>query len=223
MALILNIDTSTEKGSIAIARDGETCSLRENDSQKDHAAWIHLAIAASLAEAKASLQEVQAVGLTAGPGSYTGLRVGMASAKGLCYALQIPLITINTLEAMAIAAKDEEADLLCPMLDARRMEVFAALYNKKMEPLLPPSAMIVDGSSFGTALDAGTILFFGSGQAKLKTLLTHPHALFKSFSFHAGHLSAVMDNKYNLSEYTHLTYSEPTYIKEFYMNTFNKR
>src|SRR5690349_23178962 len=128
MAFILNMDSSTEKASIALARDGETLFMAVNDNQRDHAGWIHVAIAAGLREIGERPESLEAIGVTSGPGSYTGLRVGMATAKGLCYALGIPLMTVNTLEAMALSVKRTNVSWVCPMIDARRMEVFTALY-----------------------------------------------------------------------------------------------
>ena len=140
MALILNIDTSTEKASICIASNGVSTALLENAQQKEHAGWIHPAIEELLEQTKYTLHDLEAIAVTAGPGSYTGLRVGMATAKGLCYALNIPLITENTLRAMALASRQAydgkinlENILFCPMIDARRMEVFTALFNPALE------------------------------------------------------------------------------------------
>src|ERR1700758_4691343 len=131
MALILNIDTATAKASICLALDGKTLALAENWTQNEHAAWLHSAIEQMMQQTGYRLRDLQAVAVTAGPGSYTGLRVGMAAAKGFCFALDIPLIAEDTLRTMAFAAKEQlpGTDLLCPMIDARRMEVFTAVYQ----------------------------------------------------------------------------------------------
>ena len=149
MALILNIDTATDHASVALCNNGNLIALKDNPYQKEHAAFVHVAIEGMLKEHDVSINEIDAFAVTSGPGSYTGLRVSMAAAKGLCYALQKPLICLNTLQVMACAAKimivenglpvlDEQ--LLCPMIDARRMEVFMAMYNMDMveiEPTIP--------------------------------------------------------------------------------------
>src|SRR5574343_439289 len=122
MAIILNIDCAQETAAVGIARDGECLAMRSNAQQTDHASWIHLAIKELFAETGISLTQTNAVAVTSGPGSYTGLRVGMATAKGFCYALQKPLICVPTLEMMAYAARHTTATLICPMIDARRME-----------------------------------------------------------------------------------------------------
>jgi tRNA threonylcarbamoyladenosine biosynthesis protein TsaB len=135
MALILNIDTATETGGICIAEEGKTLAMAVNPEQKDHASWLHPAVEKIMRDAGCGMKDLQAVAVTAGPGSYTGLRVGMAAAKGFCYALGIPLITENTLKVMALAAKEQAPGdgLLCPMIDARRMEVFTAVYQNDLE------------------------------------------------------------------------------------------
>ena len=222
MSLILNIDTSLEKAAVAIARDGATIYQQINEDQKDHAAWIHEAIHSGLTAIGEQINNLKAVGIIAGPGSYTGLRVGMATAKGVCYALKIPLITINTLEAMTYGALNQHADLYCPLIDARRMEVYTALYNHDMQIILPPSAMVLDKSSFQEHLKDKRILFFGSGHVKLQTLLTNEHAIFSEIPFKLGLLSSVINKKYNLSDFADLTYSEPFYAKDVYINTLNK-
>src|SRR5687767_1657626 len=132
MALILNIDTAMELASICLSDEKEVLSFSENRDQKDHAGWLQPAIKQVMDDAGFSLSELAAIAVTSGPGSYTGLRVGLSSAKGLCFALKLPLITVNTLEAMAQAVPSEAAALRCPMIDARRMEVFTAIYDDAM-------------------------------------------------------------------------------------------
>src|SRR5262252_8762915 len=148
MALILNIDTSQDTACVSLALDGEVITAATNESQKDHAAWIHGAVEKIFAQAEHPINEMAAVGLSNGPGSYTGLRIGLATAKGLCYALKIPLITVGTLEVMSRNALEglgqfgkngSEPDfgdgLICPMIDARRMEVFTAVYDNQLNEI----------------------------------------------------------------------------------------
>ncbi len=220
MSLILNIDTSTEQASICLSDGGRPVYSMANAHQKDHASWIHVAIQEALKATGSGVENLEAVAITAGPGSYTGLRVGMASAKGLCYALGIPLIAINTLEAMAFAVREEDADFLCPMIDARRMEVFAALYDKEMNILISPAAMILEEGFFAEYLDKGQVLFFGNGSKKFAALTAHAGALYAEKVFHAADLAVLAHQKWMAQDFTELAYSEPVYIKDFYMPGF---
>lgn len=221
MALILNIDTATEKASICLAQDGKALALAENPTQKDHATWLHPAIERMMKDTGYRLRDLQAVAVTAGPGSYTGLRVGMAAAKGFCFALDIPLIAEDTLRTMAFAAKEQlpDADLLCPMIDARRMEVFTAIYQSDGTNLLPSTAMIVDANSFDPWLQKQSVSFFGDGSGKCKPLIINPRAHFREVNYHAGYLGYVAFLRYLRKEFTGLAYSEPAYTKEFYTHT----
>jgi tRNA threonylcarbamoyladenosine biosynthesis protein TsaB len=221
MALILNIDTSMETAGVCISEDGRTLALSENGNQKDHSSWLHPAILQLLKETGHRVKDLQAVAITAGPGSYTGLRVGMAAAKGLCYALGIPLIAENTLKVMAFAAREQLAgtDLLCPMLDARRMEVFTAVYQRDLTPLLPATAMIIDENSFSEYLSTYKMSFFGAGSHKCKQLFTSPNAAFADLSFGVGYLGILSFLRYLQNEFTGVASSEPVYTKEFYTHT----
>lgn len=223
MSLILHIDTSTEHASIAVTDQGRSIALLINEEQKDHASWIHQAISDTFSSLGLKLQDLQAIGITAGPGSYTGLRVGMATAKGLCYALSLPLIAVNTLEAMTAAVVlNEEAGLYCPMIDARRMEVFTALYTRELNQRMQPQAMVLNENSFGDQLATQEMLFFGNGRLKLKKMLSHPNARFSDVSFDAAQLSILINKKFNLSQFNSLAYLEPIYLKEFYNQPIRK-
>jgi tRNA threonylcarbamoyladenosine biosynthesis protein TsaB len=227
MSLILNIDTATEAGAVAIALEGTVLAQSVSVQQRDHAAWIHVAINEIMHDAGYSVQDLKAVAIVAGPGSYTGLRVGMATAKGLCYALKIPLITLNTLKVMAYAASknggstiagngpDSEI-LLCPMLDARRMEVFTALYDVELNEILPPCAMILEPGSFDKWLTGSSIVFFGNGSDKWKRLVNNPLAFFSSNVYGPDHVSSLSQQLFTKNEFTDLAYSEPIYLKDFY-------
>ncbi|HEY4109743.1 tRNA (adenosine(37)-N6)-threonylcarbamoyltransferase complex dimerization subunit type 1 TsaB [Puia sp.] len=221
MALILNIDTATEKASICLAKDGKMLALAESASQKEHAAWLHPAIEQMMTETGYRLRDLQAVAVTAGPGSYTGLRVGMAAAKGFCFALDIPLIAEDTLSTMAFAAREQLSgvDLLCPMIDARRMEVFTAIYRNDLTTILPSTAMVVDENSFTPWLKDHQVSFFGDGSSKCKPIILSPHAGFVEANYHAGYLGIVAFLRYLRKEFTVLAYCEPAYTKEFYTHT----
>src|SRR5262249_34686360 len=150
---------------------------------KDHAAFLQPAIQTIIQNSEFRIQNLDAISVVAGPGSYTGLRVGLASAKGLCYALNIPLITLNTLEVMAQAAINQSTDqlinqsnLFCPMIDARRNEVFTAIYNEKLQTLIQPAALTLAENSFETFLQKQKVVFFGSGSIKWKEICKNPNA-----------------------------------------------
>ncbi len=216
MAIILNIDTSQETASVCLSRDEESLGLMINAQQADHASWIHTAIQELLAETGFLLAQTDAIAVTIGPGSYTGLRVGLATAKGLCFALQKPLICIPTLEMMAYAARFTEAELICPMIDARRMEVYAAIYDKKLNVVVPAEAILIEPATYQSFITAHPVCFCGSGSKKLQSILQSQHAQFEDIPFDATHLAALSFHKYILQDFASLAYAEPLYIKEFY-------
>ena len=216
MNYILQINTALESASVSLTENGVVISARRNDVQKEHASFLHLAIAEMMQEAGIPLKNINAVAVIHGPGSYTGLRVGLAAAKGICYGLSVPLITVNTLEWMARACKNEDADLFCPMIDARRMEVFTALYNRNGEEINPPSSLILQPESFLKELETNKIVFFGNGALKFSTLLSHENALFKTLNAGAAEFAAISWKRYQNGLFADLAYSEPLYVKAFY-------
>ncbi|MEN9685300.1 MAG: hypothetical protein RLZZ28_1086 [Bacteroidota bacterium] len=225
MALILNIDTATENASVCLNRDEELLGLTESSDQKNHAGFIQPAIEALMKKCACSLQELDAVAVTAGPGSYTGLRVGLASAKGICYALNKPLILINTLKVMAqsILSNHQLSKIplsgnteLHPMIDARRMEVFTAVYDGQLTELVAPHALILDEKGLDEFPSNRELVFCGSGSGKLKEVLKHPRASFLTITHNAGHLAILSLNAYQSDSFADLAYSEPLYVKPFY-------
>ena len=221
MALILNIDTAMQRAGVCLAEDGKMLAMLENTEQKEHASWLHPAVERIMRDNGYKMRDLQAVAVTAGPGSYTGLRVGMAAAKGFCYALGIPFIAEDTLKVLAFAAKEQLRgdEFLCPMIDARRMEVFTALYRPDLTVLLPSTAMVIDENSFSEWLGTAQISFFGDGSFKCKPLITAPSAHFREVNYHFGFLSILSFLRYLQGEFTGLAYSEPAYTKEFYTHT----
>ncbi len=222
MALILNIDTATPAASICLSDNGRPLRVKHNDNQMDHAAWLHVAIDELMTQGGRELSHLDAVAVTSGPGSYTGLRVAMSTAKGFCYALGIPLIAENTLTLMAFAAREQGADsgcLLGPMIDARRMEVFTALYTQELEPLISPGAMVLDEQSFSAYLASRDILFFGNGTQKWAGVSKSPRVHIIEISMHAGYLGILSYEKWNKRDFTDIVYSEPAYTKDFYTHT----
>jgi tRNA threonylcarbamoyladenosine biosynthesis protein TsaB len=216
VSLLLHIDTAVDAASVCLANKEEVIGLRTNPQAKDSASWIQPAIQQLMEEYDVALQQLKAISVSAGPGSYTGLRVGMATAKGLCYALQIPLITINTLQMMAAAAAAEPTDLLCPMIDARRMEVFTAVFKPSLEPVVPSRAVILEQDSFSELLEKHSITFFGNGSTKFKDIKQHPNANFKAIPVNASHLTALAFQQFVKGNFADLAYCEPFYGKDFH-------
>jgi tRNA threonylcarbamoyladenosine biosynthesis protein TsaB len=216
MAYLLCIDTAQGTASVCLTNDEKIIGSLFNNEQKDHAAWLHQAIATLLAQQNLSIRAIDAIAVSNGPGSYTGLRVGLSAAKGLCYALNIPLLTISTLKMMAGAIKDKTAGLLCPLIDARRMEVYTAIYTKELNEVLPPAAMIIDENSFASFLSNEILIFTGSGMDKLKKNIDHPNAQFAETVFSAENLVPLAIQEFQASHFADLAYTEPFYIKEFY-------
>ncbi len=223
MALILNIDTAPDSASIALSNGDNVLGSMENKDQKDHAAWIHNAIQHLLKDHDRTIGQLQAVAVTSGPGSYTGLRVGMATAKGICYTLRIPLITESTLKVMALAAiescKEISLNLFCPMIDARRMEVFTAVYDTNLKEIVRQQPMVLNENAFQGLLEQGPVLFFGSGSGKFKEMTSHPQARFMDVYHSAGHLARLSHARFSAGEFDDPAYAEPVYLKEFYTHT----
>ena len=216
MSLLLNIHTALESASICLSSDENVIAYAENSEQQEHASWLHVAIATMLKENNFSAKDLNAVAVTIGPGSYTGLRVGLSAAKGFCYALNIPLIATGTLPLIALAAKEEANSLICPLIDARRMEVFTSLYNLELKELMAPCSMVLNPQSFEEFLVDDKILFCGNGTKKLKAILSHPNASFSDTTMTAQHLSQKSYQFYREKKFYDLAYTEPLYIKEFY-------
>jgi tRNA threonylcarbamoyladenosine biosynthesis protein TsaB len=216
MAIFLNIETSGESASIALSEDSKLLQLTGNDRQKDHASWLHTAIKRMLESEGVLLPQLDAVAVSIGPGSYTGLRVGLSAAKGICFAMNIPLITIGTLEIIASASNKTEADLYIPLIDARRMEVFTAVYDKSLKQLMQPSAMIIDQNSFATLLEGSMVCFCGNGQKKLHNIISHPQAIFDEPLADAREMVPITHKRFIEREFSNLAYTEPLYVKEFY-------
>jgi tRNA threonylcarbamoyladenosine biosynthesis protein TsaB len=223
MALLLNINTATEHASVCLSNNGQVVTMLESQDQKNHGAFLQPAIQQLCLTAHVQLSQLDAIAVTEGPGSYTGLRVGLASAKGLCYALKKPLIALNTLKVMAAASlqhtKLEHLDtttLFCPMIDARRMEVFTALYTSNLQEAMPPSALILTTGSFQDELAFSTIVFSGNGSLKCSQLIQHPNAQYNLISQNASHMISLAEAAFDKKIFADLAYSEPFYLKEFY-------
>ena len=225
MANILNIETSTEVCSVTLAKNGETLFQKESSEGLNHSQMLSVFIEDLFKANGIGFDELDAVAVSKGPGSYTGLRIGVSVAKGLCYGLDIPLISVGSIESMghhvasnvAEFSNKQQGDMLfCPMIDARRMEVYTALFNLKGEQLLPVTAEIIDENSFATYLDKHPILFFGNGAEKCRAKLTHPNALFTGpEKTSARFMQNLSETKYNKREFENVAYFEPFYLKDF--------
>ena len=216
MAIILNIDTAVESASVCLAKDTQPVQFAINNNQRDHASWLHSSIQKIISDAGLTTKDIEAIAVTIGPGSYTGLRVGLSAAKGLCYALNIPLIAINTLEVIATGVKEDQADMICPLIDARRMEVFMAVYDKQMQEIIKPCAMIIEPDSFNSLLQSGKIAFAGNGSKKLQKIIVHSNAIFNNFIATSIDMIILSAKKYVEKNFASLSYVEPFYNKEFY-------
>ncbi|ULQ52334.1 tRNA (adenosine(37)-N6)-threonylcarbamoyltransferase complex dimerization subunit type 1 TsaB [Flavihumibacter fluvii] len=218
MSKILIIDTAIDVAGLCLCDGTHIIGEDRNATLKDQAGWLQPAIARLLKKAGLPLSSLEAIAVSAGPGSYTGLRVGMATAKGLCYALSKPLISMNTLKIMAISAKKQlgENSFFCPMIDARRMEVFTALYDNQLVELMPPQAMILEPTSFDGWLSRSTVIFFGNGAPKYKNLLKNDQAIFRDISLNVSDSAVLAAEMYARNEFSDLAYTEPFYIKPFY-------
>jgi len=225
MAAILNIETATPLCSVALAIDGLLIAQRETQEEKSHAARLTVYIEEILKEQGMQIKDLHAIAIGKGPGSYTGLRIGVSTAKGLCYGAGIPLIAVGTLRIMVKRAKEicreraiplDEKTLLCPMIDARRMEVFSCLYHVSGEEKEPISAKIIDAATYTRYLQTSKIYFFGSGMDKCRGVLTHPNACFLDEIYpHAAALAALSEEKYHEKQFENVAYFEPFYLKEF--------
>jgi len=219
MPIILNIDTSGETASVCLSKDGDLAGLAVNTNQRDHAAWLHGAIQDLIKNTGMTLGDLEAVAISIGPGSYTGLRIGLSAAKGLCYALNIPLISINTLQMIAHAVIKEGVELICPLIDARRMEVFTAIYSKTLEEIKKPFAMVIGKDSFGDILATNRIIFCGNGSKKLQDVLCHDNAIFDDSIATAADLRFFAKNYFQEKNFANVAYTEPYYLKEFYFHS----
>lgn len=220
--MILQIETATTVCSAALAQDGVVLAYREINERNVHAEVITLFIDEVLKKAEKQYADIDAVAVSCGPGSYTGLRIGISTAKGLCFALDKPLIAVKTLEAMASGLRAESSSiaantLLCPMIDARRMEVYTAVFDVKGNKVQPTAAVIVDENSFSDLLKDHNVLFFGDGASKCAdTLGKAANSLFiTGFNNSARHLTQKAFEKYKQGIFEDVAYFEPYYLKDF--------
>lgn len=224
MAYILHIETTSTICSVAVSENDTLLAIKEQNNGYTHAENLHLFIEETLNAANIRLKQLSAVSVSKGPGSYTGLRIGHSSAKGLCYALNIPLIAIDTLKALAFMATETTSlplnTLFCPMIDARRMEVYMAIYNQKLEIIRDPEAMIIDKNNLSSLFEnQPTICFFGDGMEKCKPLIAEciiHSAFIESILPSSRALISLAYQKFVSKQFEDVAYSEPFYLKNVY-------
>ena len=213
---ILHIETSTKNCSVAISKNGEQlCLCEENDDNYGHSEKLHQFVNWALEGAAITLKDLDAVCVSKGPGSYTGLRIGVSAAKGLCFGLNIPLLSLNSLEILAQSKKDEDFDLIIPMIDARRMEVYTAVFDGSGKQLSEIEAKILDENSFQEFANK-KIAFVGDGVEKSKKIFNLPNATyFTDFHPSAKFMIQSAEEKFNQKSFEDVAYFEPFYLKEF--------
>lgn len=219
MPIILNIETSTKNCSVSIVEDGKIIALKELvDMKYSHAEKLHPFISEMLEEGNVSLTQIDAVAVSKGPGSYTGLRIGVSAAKGLAFAFDIPLISVNTLQSLAMSVQ-LDSGVIIPMLDARRMEVYSAVFNTDFEQIRAIEAEIIDEKSFQKYLEEGKVYLLGDGAQKCKEIITHPNAVFIDDKFPSAKEMAILSyEKYTKNDIEDVAYFEPFYLKDFIAN-----
>lgn len=220
MPVILNIETSTNVCSVALTAEGTVICHREDFSGQNHATLLSGFIKECLDKAAEMKISLEAVAVSIGPGSYTGLRIGLSEAKGLCYALDIPLIGVDTLKIPCVNVMFGQElsgdELFAPMLDARRMEVYTAVYDFALKPLKEPSPMILDEHSYAEFLADRRVLFFGNGSNKASGVITSPNAIFVADIVPlAVDMLPLSEQAYSRREFLDLAYSVPAYLKDF--------
>ena len=216
MSHILNFDTATKNCSVSISRFGKILAFKELSSEGySHGEKLHVFIEDVLQDAGIRIEDLSAVCVGKGPGSYTGLRIGVSAAKGICFALDIPLISIETLDILANAISVEEGVVIA-MLDARRLEVFSAIYDKDKKKIRKTEAQIIDPASFEDYLSVGKVVFVGDGAEKCKDIIQHKNAVFVDGKFpSARDMAAISYGKYKDKEFEDVAYFEPYYLKDF--------
>jgi tRNA threonylcarbamoyladenosine biosynthesis protein TsaB len=216
LSIILNIETATKNCSVSIADKGKILAIKElNNGNYSHAEVLHPFIVDILREANITSDLIDAVAVSKGPGSYTGLRIGVSAAKGLCFAFDKPLISLDTLTSLSHSIAIDNG-FIVPMIDARRMEVYAAVFNQKNQFIREIKADIIDESSFSEYLKIGKVYFLGDGSQKCKETILHENAIFVDDKFpSAREMAQLSYDKYKKNDIENVAYFEPFYLKDF--------
>lgn len=218
MSLILSLETSAKVCSVAIHDQGKLITTKEIHIEQSHASKLAVLIDEVLREAEAAANQLSAVAVSSGPGSYTGLRIGTSTAKGLCFALNIPLLSVESLTLLAhqMNANNPTKAYLCPMIDARRMEVYCEVFDSSLNIVSPIEAKVIEPSAFAELLEINEIIFFGDGSDKCKDQITHPKAKFVSGVYAAAsEMGELVYRKFQNQQIENLASFEPHYLKEF--------
>lgn len=227
MANILQIETATQVCSAAVSVSGKTVALKEEMASNIHAGSLTLFIDQAMREAGLAYTALDAIAVSMGPGSYTGLRIGVSTAKGLCFALDRPLIGVPTLEMMSWGYCQKYPNtpgLVCPMIDARRMEVYCALYTNQGESISNVEAKIVEENSFLVELERSPIIFIGDGAMKCASILQHPNASFSDENYNsATYMTGLAAQYFKQGRFEDVAYFEPFYLKDFVLTSPKKK
>jgi len=225
MALILNLETATTNCSVSLARDGKTISIKEHDTPNySHSEQLHVFIQEVIEVVSVSLSEIDAIAVSKGPGSYTGLRIGVSAAKGLCFSLDVPLISVETLMSMASQENSNEFDFIISLLDARRMEVYSKIFDNQLKEIRETRAEIIDENSFSDYLQKGKTILLGSGAAKCKEVLENENLNYRTEVVpSAEQMSQLSFEKYQNEDFEDVAYFEPYYLKDFILQTPKKK
>ncbi|TDN95620.1 tRNA threonylcarbamoyladenosine biosynthesis protein TsaB [Salegentibacter sp. 24] len=216
MALILCLETATTNCSVVLSKDGALFARKEDGSKNySHAEKLHVFIEEILKENNLSIADLDAIAVSKGPGSYTGLRIGVSTAKGLCFSLDLPLISVPTLTCLALQVKPKKGFVI-PMLDARRMEVYSTVFNSDLQQVRATKAEVLDEKSFAEFLDKDKVVFIGDGVEKFKGICNHPNAEFIGGKLpSATEMCGLAEAKYKISDTEDVAYFEPYYLKDF--------
>lgn len=225
MPYILNIETGTEVCSVVLAKGKQLLAMAESNDGMAHGRLLSPFIQKVLGEQKLTVGQLDAIAVSEGPGSYTGLRIGVATAKGLCFGADKPLIAINSLQSLAMLALEQnpDVDILCPMIDARRMEVYTAMFDINGKPLSDITAEIIDEHSYTELLASKRVAFFGNGAEKCKPLLQSANAIFLDVKHSARGMITLAADKLARKDFVDTAYFEPFYLKDFVVTTSKKR
>ncbi|RIV35467.1 tRNA (adenosine(37)-N6)-threonylcarbamoyltransferase complex dimerization subunit type 1 TsaB [Flagellimonas lutimaris] len=225
MTIILHLETATTNCSVSISKDDEIVVLKENNAASySHSEQLHVFIKEALKEASLSFSDLDAVAISKGPGSYTGLRIGVSAAKGICFSLDIPLISIPTLQSMARQVDLKPGELVIPALDARRMEVYSCVYNNNYQEVRETRAEIINEESFVEYLGENEVYVVGSGAEKCRGVLQHPNFIFdESVVPSAEDMVSMAFEKFESKQFEDVAYFEPYYLKDFVLQQKKKK
>lgn len=224
MAILLNLETATTNCSVSISKDDQIIALKENNAENySHSEQLHIFIKEALQEASLSFSDIDAVSISKGPGSYTGLRIGVSAVKGLCFSLDVPLISIPTLESMARQVELQAGEIVIPVLDARRMEVYSCVYDADYQEIRETRAEIIDEGSFAEYVSTSKVYLIGSGSEKCRGVLEHPNFQFDATIVpSAREMAALAFKKFQAKQFEDVAYFEPYYLKDFVIQSKKK-